>query len=75
MPFLHNVTSNAAPTIMPNRAPPLPYQIDYPSFPPEIRNKIMEFVLMPGDIHPPYSRNGVQLLATSRQNYEDGHVM
>lgn len=60
---------------MPSPAPPVPYQIDYPLFPPEIRNKIMEFALVPGDIHPPYSRNGVQLLATSRQNYEDGHVM
>lgn len=60
---------------MQSHAPPVPYQIDYPSFPPEIRNKIMEFALVPGDIHPPYSRNGVQLLATSRQNYEDGHIM
>jgi len=75
LPLLHKITSNTGPTTMPSHAPPLPYQIDYPSFPPEIRNKIMEFVLVPGDIHPPYSRNGVQLLATSRQNYEDGHVM
>ncbi len=44
---------------MPSHAPPLLYQIDYPSFPPEIRNKIMEFVLLLGHIHPPYSRNGV----------------
>ncbi len=60
---------------MPSHAPPVAYQIDYPLFPLEIRNKIMEFVLVPDDIHPPYSRNGVQLLATSRQNYKDGHVM
>jgi len=46
-----------------------------PRSPPETRNKIMEFVLVPGEIHSPYSRTGVQLLATSRQNYEEGHVM
>ena len=54
-----------------------PASIDYPSFPAEIRNKIMGFALRPsgGVIHPPYSRSGVQLLATNRQQYEDGHVM
>lgn len=42
-------------------------EIDYPSFPPKIRNKIMEFALLPGDVYPPYSRNGVQFLATNRK--------
>lgn len=51
------------------------YKIDYPSLPPEIRNQIMRYALSPGHIHPSYTRCGVQLLATNRQNYEDGHIM
>lgn len=35
----------------------------------------MEFALVPGDVYPPYTRSGVKLLATNRQNYEDGHVI
>ena len=52
-----------------------PKQINYPLFPPEIRNRIMYFVLRPGNIHLGYSKNGIQLLATNRQNYENGHIM
>lgn len=50
-------------------------QIDFPSFPPEIRNRIMDFVLRPGDIYRTYSRNGIQLLATCHENYRNGYLM
>lgn len=58
-----------------DQAPMIPKQINYPSFPAEIRNKIMDFALRPGHIHPPYTQSGVQLLATSRQYYNEGHLM
>lgn len=49
-------------------------QIDFPSFPPQIRNRIMDYVLRPGDIHLPYTRNGIQLLAASKQCYMESHA-
>jgi len=62
------------PAIAMDQAPTVPKQIDYSSFPPEIRNKIIDFALRPGHIHPPYTRSGVQILATNRQHYKIGHV-
>lgn len=35
----------------------------------------MDFALRPGDIYPPCTRSGVQILAASRQHYNDGHLM
>ena len=58
-----------------DQAPTIPKQIDYASLPPEIRNRILDFALRPGHIHPPYTRSGVQILATNHQHYNDGHLM
>lgn len=63
------------PAIAMDQAPTIPKKIDYSSFPAEIRNKIMDFALRPGHIHPPHTQSGVQLLATSRQHYNEGHLM
>jgi len=62
------------PAIAMDQGPTMPKQIDYFSFPPEIRNKIMDFALRPAHIHPPYTRSCVQILATNRQHYKIGHV-
>jgi len=35
----------------------------------------MDFAHRPGHIHPPYTRSGVQILATNRRHYNDGHLM
>lgn len=64
----------ATPAIAMDQAPTIPKQIDYPSFPAEIRNKIMDFTLRPGHIYPQRTRSGVQILAASRQHRNDGHL-
>ena len=67
-------------------------KLSYFSLPGEIRNKIMNLVLVPGDVYPHTpvsntsslipisaanvrSRSGVQLLATCRQAYDEGHAL
>ena len=67
-------------------------KFSYFSLPPEIRNKIMNLVLVPGDVYPHtpvpktptrepvaaanvQSRSGVQLIATCRQAYDEGHAL
>ena len=69
-----------------------PSKLSYFSLPGEIRNKIMNLVLVPGDVYPhtpvpngakrvPVSaanvqcRSGVQLIATCRQAYDEGHAL
>ena len=69
------VTTSAAAASTMDLVPTLPQHINYSAFPPEIRNKIIELVLIPRDIHPPYTRTGVQLLGTNHQNYDEGYLM
>ena len=69
-----------------------PSKLSYFSLPGEIRNKIMNLVLVPGDVYPHapvpdtstrepvaaanvQSRSGVQLIATCRQAYDEGHAL
>ena len=69
-----------------------PSKLSYFSLPGEIRNKIMNLVLVPGDVYPytpvskistrtpvsganVHSRSGVQLIATCRQAYHEGHAL
>ena len=69
-----------------------PSKLSFFSLPGEIRNKIMNLVLVPGDVYPHTpvpkistrvpisaanveSRSGVQLIATCRQAYDEGHVL
>ena len=69
-----------------------PSKLSYFSLPGEIRNRIMNLVLVPGDVYPhtpvpngtkrvPVSaanvqcRSGVQLIATCRQAYDEGHAL
>lgn len=70
-----------------------PLRLSYFSLPGEIRNKIMNYVLVPGDVYPyrpvpettstdkpettlnVASRPGVNLLATCKQAYQEGHAM
>ena len=69
-----------------------PSKLSYFSLPGEIRNKIMNLVLVPGDVYPhtpfpngtkrvPVSaanvqcRSGIQLIATCRQAYDEGHAL
>ena len=69
-----------------------PTKLCYFSLPGEVRNKIMNYVLVPGDIYPrspvsetptrnpdaPFkagSRPGVQLIATCKQAYHEGHSL
>ena len=67
-----------------------PSKLSYFSLPGEVRNKIMDYVLVPGDIYPyrpvletspcgsdttasVQSASGVQLIATYKQAYQEGH--
>lgn len=56
------------------------YKFSFFSFPPEIRNKITRYILVPGSVHlrrpkDQHRRNsGFQFLATCQQAYEEGHV-
>ena len=69
-----------------------PSKLGYFSLPGEIRNKIVKYVLVPGDIHPHRpelatstqspdstaiveSRPGIQLMATCKQAYQEGHML
>ena len=69
-----------------------PSKLSFFSLPGEIRNKIMNLVLVPGDVYPHTpvpkistrvpisaanveSRSGVQLIATCRQAYNEGHAL
>ena len=69
-----------------------PSKLSFFSLPGEIRNKIMNLVLVPGDVYPHtlvpdsstrvpvsaanvQSRSGVQLIATCRQAYDEGHAL
>ena len=69
-----------------------PSKLSFFSLPGEIRNKIMNLVLVPGDVYPytpvsfnptrvpvsaanVQSRSGVQLIATCRQAYDEGHAL
>ena len=69
-----------------------PSKLSYFSLPGEIRNKIMNLVLVSGDVYPHtpvpngtkrvpvsaaniQSRSGVQLIATCRQAYDEGHAL
>ena len=67
-------------------------KLSYFSLPGEVRNKIMDLVLVHGDVHPyrpiskvdthepdsaanVISQPGIQLIATCKQAYKEGHVL
>lgn len=82
--------SSPLPTMEFNSLAADPSKLSYFSLPGEIRNKIMDYVLVPGDIYPcrpaqttstgssdtmakAESHPGIQLIATCRQAYHEGH--
>ena len=82
--------SSPLPTMEFNSLAADPSKLSYFSFPGEIRNKIMDYVLVPGEIYPfrpalttstgssdtvvkVESHPGIQLIATCRQAYHEGH--